>query len=174
MGTIKIAFINASTVVSDNDAKAVMSALQKQVSNDFAPVWGVDAILQFFKQGQATPTGYWWLTILDNSDQAGALGYHDITNEGLPLGKIFAKSDLQYGSAWSVTMNSLKCWEILISISPSSGKIQMIRAYSTLTRCVMLVKPMNLPIRSTMFLFPILCTQVGLKILYTMAYNTII
>jgi len=103
MGTIKIAFINASTVVSDNDAKAVMSALQKQVSNDFAPVWGVDAILQFFKQGQATPTGYWWLTILDNSDQAGALGYHDITSEGLPLGKIFAKSDLQYGSAWSVT-----------------------------------------------------------------------
>src|SRR5262249_14726958 len=45
----------------------------------------------------------WWLVILDNSDQAGALGYHDITNEGLPIGKIFAKTDQQYGTSWTVT-----------------------------------------------------------------------
>jgi hypothetical protein len=31
----------------------------------------------------------WWLVFLDNSDQAGALAYHDLTNEGLPLSKVF-------------------------------------------------------------------------------------
>jgi len=44
-----------------------------------------------------------WLVVLDNSDQAGALGYHDLTPNGLPMGKIFAGSDLQYGSKWTVT-----------------------------------------------------------------------
>ena len=29
---------------------------------------------------------------LDNSDQAGALAYHDLTNEGLPLSKVFVKT----------------------------------------------------------------------------------
>jgi hypothetical protein len=41
--------------------------------------------------------------ILDNSDQAGALGYHDVTKGGSPLGKVFAKTDLQYKEKWSVT-----------------------------------------------------------------------
>jgi hypothetical protein len=29
---------------------------------------------------------------LDDSDQAGALAYHDLTNEGLPISKVFVKS----------------------------------------------------------------------------------
>ena len=103
MANIKIAFINESSVVTDGDARNVMAALQTQVSSHFAPVWGVDATLTFFSAGQPVPAGYWWLTILDDSDQAGDLGYHDLTTEGLPIGKIFAKSDIQYNSAWSVT-----------------------------------------------------------------------
>jgi hypothetical protein len=55
------------------------------------------------QKGQQTPTGHWWLVVLDDSDQAGALGYHDTTPEGLPLGKVFAKSDQQFGMQWSVT-----------------------------------------------------------------------
>ena len=41
--------------------------------------------------------------VLDNSDQAGALGYHDMTPDGLPLGKVFAATDLQFGTQWTVT-----------------------------------------------------------------------
>jgi hypothetical protein len=41
--------------------------------------------------------------ILDSSDQAGDLGYHDLTDEGLPQGKVFAKTDMADGSQWSVT-----------------------------------------------------------------------
>jgi hypothetical protein len=29
---------------------------------------------------------------LDDSDQAGALAYHDVTNEGLPISKVFVKT----------------------------------------------------------------------------------
>jgi hypothetical protein len=100
---IQISVINASTVVADNDVQTVVDALQKQVTNDFLPAWGVGAQLTFIPTGTTPPAGTWWLSILDDSDQAGALGYHDITPDGLPLGKVFAGTDLKFGHSWSVT-----------------------------------------------------------------------
>ena len=103
LNPIQISLINASTVVADDDVRPVVDALQKQVTNDFLPAWGVGAQLTFIPTGSAPPAGTWWLSILDDSDQAGALGYHDITPDGLPLGKVFAGTDLKYGMQWSVT-----------------------------------------------------------------------
>jgi hypothetical protein len=103
MADIQISVINASTVLTDDQASAAVPALQTQVHRDFAPVWGVDADLTFVPAGSTPAKGSWWLAILDNSDQAGALGYHDLTNEGLPLGKVFAGTDLQYNQVWTVT-----------------------------------------------------------------------
>jgi hypothetical protein len=103
MSHIKVAVINASTVLKDADVKAAVPALQKQVHDDFAPAWGVDADLIFVPRHGKPPTKAWWLAILDDSDQAGALGYHDLTDQGLPLGKVFAGTDMRYGSKWTVT-----------------------------------------------------------------------
>jgi hypothetical protein len=103
MAEIKIAIINESTVVADADVVPVVGALQVQVHRDFAPAWGVDADLTIVPRGVQPPAGAWWIAILDNSDQAGALGYHDVTNEGLPLGKVFAKSTMADHGHWTVT-----------------------------------------------------------------------
>lgn len=103
LSPIQISVINASTVVTDDDVRPVVDALQTQVTNDFLPAWGVDAKLTFIPTASAPPPGSWWLSILDDSDQAGALGYHDLTPDGLPLGKVFAATDLKYGNKWSVT-----------------------------------------------------------------------
>jgi hypothetical protein len=103
MANIQIAVTNESTVVADSAVQAAVAALQQQVAQDFAPVWGISASLIFVAKGSPPPSGAWWLAVLDNSDQAGALGYHDLTPDGLPLGKVFAASDLQYGSNWTVT-----------------------------------------------------------------------
>jgi len=102
---IKIAVINASTVLTDAQIQSVIDPLQTQVHRDFAPVWGVDADLTFVPTGGTPDPGTWWLTILDTSDQAGALGYHDVTDQGLPAGKVFAKSDVDLGNSWSVTIS---------------------------------------------------------------------
>lgn len=98
-----IAVINSSTVVSDTDVAAAVPALQKQVHDDFAPAWGIDAQVVFVPKGKKPAADAWWLVVLDDSDQAGALGYHDLTNQGLPLSKVFAKTDKQYGMNWTVT-----------------------------------------------------------------------
>jgi hypothetical protein len=103
LATTQISVINESTVLTDADVTPVIVALQQQVTSDFRPIWGVDAELKMIPQGATPPAGSWWLVILDDSDQAGALGYHDLTSDGLPIGKIFAASDLKANMSWSVT-----------------------------------------------------------------------
>ena len=103
LATTQISVINESTVLADADVTPVVIALQQQVTNDFRPIWGTDAELKMIPQGTQPPTGTWWLVILDDSDQAGALGYHDLTPDGMPIGKVFAGSDLKAGTSWSVT-----------------------------------------------------------------------
>jgi hypothetical protein len=103
VATAQISVINESTVLTDAEVSPVISALQQQVTNDFRPIWGIDAELTMVPQGAQPPNGSWWLVLLDDSDQAGALGYHDLTPDGLPIGKAFAASDLKAGTSWSVT-----------------------------------------------------------------------
>jgi hypothetical protein len=87
-----VSIINASTVLSDDEVGDAVGPLQTQAYRDFAPAWGIDADLQFVARGARPGAGTWWVAILDDSDQAGALGYYDITSEGLPLGKVFARA----------------------------------------------------------------------------------
>ena len=103
MSNIQVSILNRSTVLTDNQVQAVVPALQIQVHRDFAPPWGTDADLTFVPKSKKPDPKSWWVVILDNSDQAGALGYHDLTTTGLPLGKVFAATDKQYGSQWTVT-----------------------------------------------------------------------
>jgi hypothetical protein len=100
-----ISVINASTVCKDDEIAAYVPDLQTQVTRDFAPVWGADAQLTFVPTGSKPDSKSWHLAVLDDSDQAGALGYHDLTAQGLPLSKVFAKSDKQYDQSVSITMS---------------------------------------------------------------------
>ena len=102
---IQIAVINESAVLKDSDVQAAVAALQKQVSNDFFPVWGVDASVTLVSRNAPIAPEAWQMVLLDNADQAGVLGYHDVTPTGLPLGKIFAATDLQAGTSWTNTLS---------------------------------------------------------------------
>jgi hypothetical protein len=102
---IKIAVINQSTCVSDEDLTKYVNAIQKQITNDFGPIWGIFAELVFVPKGHTPDPTMWWIAVLDDSDVAGALGYHDLTPAELPFGKVFAKTDLTYGMAVSVTLS---------------------------------------------------------------------
>ncbi len=100
---INIDCVNASTEASDQTIKWLTAALQKQVTRDFAPIWGFGATLFFVPKGGATNPSHWQLVFLDTADVSGALGYHDLTASGLPLGKVFIRTTELAGDAWSVT-----------------------------------------------------------------------
>ncbi len=103
---ILIAVKNLSTVVTDAELAAAVPAFQKQVSRDFVSSgWGIDAELVLLKKGDKTPAAAWLLGVFDDADQAGALGYHDLTKTGMPLGKVFAKTTQHYGGKWTVTFS---------------------------------------------------------------------
>lgn len=101
-----IEIINQSTVMANDQLTPIVAALQKQITQDFTPIWDCGPVeLSLVPQGQAPKSGTWQMVVLDNSDQAGALGYHELTADGLPLAKVFAKDDIQYGLSTSVTMS---------------------------------------------------------------------
>ena len=100
-----IAVTNASTCLTDSQVEAVLPALQKQVSIDFKAYWELDCTLTFLSKDQSLTNGWWQIFVLDNPDQAGVLGYHELTGDGNPLGKIFAQFDIRNGSSWTVTLS---------------------------------------------------------------------
>lgn len=79
---------------------ALISAMQAYIDQHVAPVWGTPAKL-------VKTTGFvkdaWAMVFLDNADQAGALAYHDLTPEGLPLSKVFVRTTIQNGDLVSVS-----------------------------------------------------------------------
>jgi hypothetical protein len=100
-----IAITNVSTCLSDGQVEAVIPALQQQVSLDFKAYWEVDSELTFLPREEPLTEGWWQISVTDNPDQAGALGYHELSSRGTPLGKVFAALDLQSGGSWTVTLS---------------------------------------------------------------------
>ena len=95
-----VTVVNAAKTNWGVPPSALVAALQKYVDERFAPIWGVPATLA---SGSAIKLGTWALVFLDDADQANALGYHDLTPEGLPLGKVFVRTTLSSKNLVSVT-----------------------------------------------------------------------
>ena len=100
-----VAVVNRSTVCSDANVQTWSEAVEEQVFRDFAPLWGLPANIVFFGASATPPPEAWQVAVLDDADQAGALGYHDLTASGQPLGKVFAKTTVQYGDQVSVVLS---------------------------------------------------------------------
>ena len=95
---IKISIVNHSTLFSDDALKTAANAIQIQVTRDVYPVWGFNAQLYYTPKGKHPTPDHWVVGIFDDADQAGALGYHDVTVTGLPLAKVFARLTLAQGA----------------------------------------------------------------------------
>ena len=93
-----IAIINKSTVVSSSDAAKIAAACNLQITRDVAPLWGRSvAGVTYYASESSVPASSAKLYIFDNTDQAGALGYHDETMAGQVYAKVFAKTIIGYG-----------------------------------------------------------------------------
>ena len=106
----EIAIINRSTVVKARALNAMVRALEKQWARDLLPIWGVDeADLTVVPANRSPPRGAWWLVLLDDTHQAHRLAYHDLTSDGLPVSKVFARTLLRRNASISVGASHELC-----------------------------------------------------------------
>lgn len=100
---LNFAIVNQSTVLQDKDVMAYMPAQQRQINEHVFPHYGVWVNMVYVRDLQAVRPDYWALVLMDNSDQAGALGYHYETPAGQPMSKVFVKTDIENHLSWTVT-----------------------------------------------------------------------
>jgi len=85
---IHVSVANRSSL-SASEVDAICGALSIQATQHIARDWGTAAVEVVRRPFQA---GDWRLLFLENSDQAGALGYHDDLANGKPVMKVFVKT----------------------------------------------------------------------------------
>lgn len=128
--TPTIACFNKAKTALGVDFDRLLVVLQKFLDTIFVPVWGTPARLvktTDFRKGA------WALACLDDADVANALGYHDLTPDGLPFSKVFVRTTLQAKQKVSVTA----CHELAeMLVDPainlcSTGPQNRIYAYET-------------------------------------------
>jgi hypothetical protein len=95
-----IACFNQAQTPLGVDLDDLIAAMQAYVDNFVAPVWGTPATLQ--RSDDFVP-GAWAMVFLDDADQANALAYHDLTNDGLPVAKVFVRTTLANNDIVSVS-----------------------------------------------------------------------
>lgn len=104
-----ITIVNQSTVVNAAEFAAAVAACQRQVNEHFGPAWG-GLSAQLVAQTAASPQAPHnvageCIYVLDDSDQQGALGYHELTASDVPIGYCFAKTSQDAGDSWQTTLS---------------------------------------------------------------------
>src|SRR5271157_5223075 len=120
-----IAVINESTSVTNAECATMCQAIQVQLNLHVLPAWNMKAATITFYADKTKVPGYAWVVnMLDNSTQAGALGYHSLDNDKVDA-FIFATPVLQNGGAVMV-YNPSNPTQYLVSATLSHEVCEMI------------------------------------------------
>src|SRR5208283_5783130 len=92
-----IAVINQSTLVTNDQVNTMCQAIQIQLDLHVLPAWNMKSgTIKFYADATKVPGYAWVVSMLDNSTQAGALGYHAEDNDKVDA-FIFAQPVLSNG-----------------------------------------------------------------------------
>jgi hypothetical protein len=89
--------VNASTNVTDDDARAMTEACALQIASHVAPAYGRVSWPVAFAAKGSVPAGGYLITIMDQVDDPDALGYHTEDQHGI-WGVVGTKPVLDHGA----------------------------------------------------------------------------
>ena len=95
-----IAVFNKATIPLGVDLDDLIAAMQVYIDQFIVPVWATPANLV---KSNGFIKGAWAVVFLDDADQPGALAYHELTPDGMPISKVFVRTTLQNGDLVSVS-----------------------------------------------------------------------
>ena len=96
MTPIHLALVVDAPEVSGRVVTEIAAALQRQLTRDVAPIWGVDATIDAFASLEHVPPGYWPILVADYLPGVESVGIHMDRN-----GQPFALVELS--PSWSLT-----------------------------------------------------------------------
>lgn len=108
-----VAVVNRCSALEDAEVLRFTKAFQVQVDRDLAPIWDQPANLIFVGKNETPPKHVWQLLIEDHSPEADAAGFHLVTDDGYPLGHVYAKDAIEGQMSWTVTGSHEGC-ELLV------------------------------------------------------------
>jgi hypothetical protein len=86
-----LALVSESRHIPARGISMVAAALQRQISRDFAPIWGLDATIDAFRALDEVPPGYWPIIVRDALPIRGVLGIH-LDERGQPFALVKANA----------------------------------------------------------------------------------
>ncbi len=92
----QLGLVSETRAVSASELTQASAALQKQLTRDFRPIWGVDATIDAFGRLEDVPLGYWPVIVMDDIQVQGAAGIH-LDKDGQPFALV------QAGNRWTLT-----------------------------------------------------------------------
>src|SRR6266481_9126817 len=98
----RIGLVNNSRTALD---PLVVAAIQKQLDQHFLPAWGHSAELYIAQSAGEIQEWDYSCSIADETDVAGAGGYHDVGTNGRPFAKVFPDSIARSGVEFSVALS---------------------------------------------------------------------
>lgn len=105
MSLLHVALVSEESSISFSELTTVSAALQKQVLQDYYPIWGIKATVDAFHTLNDVPVGTWPIVIMDDIGEPGAEGVHEDKN-GQPIALV------TFDPGWSLTA-SHECIEML-------------------------------------------------------------
>ncbi len=105
MSLLHVALVSEESSISFSELTTVSAALQKQVLQDYYPIWGVNATVDAFHSLNDVPIGTWPIVIMDDIGEGGLEGVHEDKN-GQPIALV------TFDSGWTLTA-SHECIEML-------------------------------------------------------------
>ncbi|XZF12387.1 hypothetical protein ACTHGU_11390 [Chitinophagaceae bacterium MMS25-I14] len=93
MLTRYLALVSESGAIDFSQTARIAAALQKQITRDFRPVWGIDATISAYTRLEDVPSDYWTILIKDNIGYAGAAGIH-LDRDGQPYALVESEGNV--------------------------------------------------------------------------------
>ena len=105
-----ISVVNFSTRVSDQDVVSAVRAANRQLHEDFAPYWHIQATLRLDGRARrverkAPVLGDAILYLSEAADSGGIEGYHNANARGLPFGVVYVDLAEQCDGTWTPTLS---------------------------------------------------------------------
>lgn len=92
-----IYLVNKSKLITDSDVKLMVRACAYQLRYHASPAWRLNPTPVAYAQHESdVPPGAWVLGVMDDPDQADALGWHS-EDKGVFYGRVFVRPVLENG-----------------------------------------------------------------------------